>query len=476
MLARDNIIEEQHKDAVWGPILRFINNEADDEEIPKWAVNADFFVEEGLLRKRAVMRRPDKTFEVVIIPKSLQEYALVLAHDSELGGHQGNVRTWKKACGRFFWINMLNDINKYIKTCESCQRRKVHGRIFPVMGEFPEVTRPLERVGVDLTELAVSSKGYRYILTIVDHLTKYLAAYPLRTKSTEEVTKRFVQYVTTYGAIENLVSDRGTEVTSTLFQEVCKRLGTVSRTTSAFRPQGNGQVEVMNKILKYTLSQLAGTDRLSWEDSLPFATLAINTSFHTVVENTPFYLFFGRDAHFPFSDAFKPPRVDYTLGKNYAAEMTARMHLAFQTVRDNMKKAHDKAAHLHDKKVNSDDVQVGMMVWVRNERQDVDQPNEWPTKYIGPYRVLEKNKTNARIRHVYKKSREEYVHLSRLKLAHLRDDPFPIAHDDGQPQEPPQAEPQAAAETAVEEPDATPDDRKKRKTAIPTKEYNLRRR
>jgi len=424
-LMRENIITEQDKDLVWGPILRFISGEL-EENVPRWAINPDFYVEEGLLHKRCTLKRPERTCETIVIPDSLKRYALIMVHDSKISGHQGAIRTGKRASNAYFWVNMLTDVNNYVKSCEKCQRRKVHGRIIPPMGEFPEITRPLERVGVDLTELPVSSNGYKYIMTIVDHLTKYLVTYPLRTKSTEEVTKRFMQYVTTYGAIENLVSDRGTEVTSVLFQEVCKRLGTTSRTTTIFRPQGNGQVEVYNRILKNTLAQLAETDRMTWDQSLPYATFAINTSYQTVVENTPFYLFFGRDAYFPFSDAFKPPRVDYTLGENYAAEVTARMCLAFKLVREKMKRAHDKTAKRHDKRVNSSQLQPGSIVWVKNERQAVDNVNEWPARYVGPYRILQLNKTNARIKHIYKKGREEYVHIARLKFAHIRDDPFPI--------------------------------------------------
>ena len=349
-----------------------------------------------------------------------------MVHDSEIGGHQGNIRTWKRACCQYYWLNMIADINQYIKTCLVCQRRKPHGRIIPPMGEFPEITRPLERVGVDLTKLPVSHEGYCYVLTMVDHLTKYLVTYPLRSKSTQEVTERFLEFVTTYGAIENLVSDRGTEVTSALFQDVCKRLGTISRTTTAFNPQGNGAVEVAHRTLKNILSQMAADDQMSWEKSLPYATLAMNTAYHTVVENTPFYLFFGRDAYMPYSDLFTPPRIDYTMGENYAAEVTARMYTAFKAVRGLIKQAHARVAKRRDKFVNSEKLQPGMLVFVRNERQETDHDDQWPPKYTGPYRVLELTRTNARIKHLYKKSREQYVQLHRCKYAQIRNDPFPL--------------------------------------------------
>jgi hypothetical protein len=169
---------------------------------------------------------------------------------------------------------------------------------------------------------------------------------------------------------------------------------------------------------------------MSWEKTLPYATLAMNTAYHTVVENTPFYLFFGRDAYMPYSDLFTPPRIDYTMGENYAAEMTARMHSAFKVVRRLIKQAHTKTAKRRDKHVNSEKLQPGMLVFVRNERQDTDHDNQWPPKYTGPYRVLELTRTNARIKHLYKKSKEQYVQLHRCKYAKIRNDPFPLRIDD----------------------------------------------
>jgi hypothetical protein len=140
----------------------------------------------------------------------------------------------------------------------------------------------------------------------------------------------------------------------------------------------------------------------------------------------------------PYSNLFTPPRIDYTTGENYAAEVTARMYAAFKVVRGLIKRAHATTAKRRDKLVNSEKLQPGMLVFVRNERQDIDHDNQWPLKYTGPYRVLELTRTNARIKHLYKK-KEQYLQLHRCKCAQIRDDPFPIqvneegtgASDDG---------------------------------------------
>ncbi|KAF2354484.1 Integrase catalytic core, partial [Trinorchestia longiramus] len=99
-----------------------------------------------------------------------------------------------------------------------------NNRIVVEMGSFPDIKKPLDRVGIDLIEMTPSHEGHRYIITIVDHFSRYVAAYPLESKTTEEVTRALTKYVTTYGPVKELISDRGTEFTSALFRDVCQKL------------------------------------------------------------------------------------------------------------------------------------------------------------------------------------------------------------------------------------------------------------
>eukprot|EP00731_Ephydatia_muelleri_P005135 Em0002g1311a len=44
-------------------------------------------------------------------------------HDEKLGGgHFGRDKTLQKACSRFYWHDMTNDIKEHIRTCDTCQR------------------------------------------------------------------------------------------------------------------------------------------------------------------------------------------------------------------------------------------------------------------------------------------------------------------------------------------------------------------
>ena len=426
---KESLREAQLQDDVWGPVLRFLEGDTSATVSP-FATKTEFYAEDGILYRHSQRKKPAGSFQTIVVPKSLVSAALVLSHDSRIGAHQGVVRTWKRAVESWFWINMTNDIRQHIRTCIECQKRKNGDRIVPPMGDFPPISRPLDRVGMDLVELPQSDSGHRYVLTIVDHLTRYLATYPLRSKHSEEVIRAVLKYVSTYGVIRSVVSDQGSEFISTLFRTICQHLEIKFNTTTAYNPAGNGQTERYNRTLKGVLSHLASHDRSSWNDSLMWATFAINTSYQDSIEDVPFFLFHGRDADVPIVKLLNRPRIDYSLGEDYAAEVSQRLHVAFKTVKEKSEAAHLKSKENRVKRIKNEGILPGSVVMLRNEAKVPENPRAWPTPYEGPYRVIEKTATNARIRGIFNR-KEKYVHLHRLKVAYLRGCPFPLEEHPG---------------------------------------------
>ena len=53
----------------------------------------------------------------IIIPSSLQQTVLKLAHE----GHQGMVRTKQRLRSKVWWPKMNSDVEQFINSCHSCQ-------------------------------------------------------------------------------------------------------------------------------------------------------------------------------------------------------------------------------------------------------------------------------------------------------------------------------------------------------------------
>jgi len=77
---------------------------------------------------------------------------------------------------------------------------------------MPVIETPFKRVAVDLIGemFPASSRGHRYILTVVDYATRYLEAIALKNISTVAIAEALVSIFSRVGITEEILSDQGT--------------------------------------------------------------------------------------------------------------------------------------------------------------------------------------------------------------------------------------------------------------------------
>src|SRR5688572_27123204 len=90
---------------------------------------------------------------------------IFMMHNHSTGGHFGKDATYNRISTRFYWKGMYKDIEKYIRTCDSCQRRGNKGGVGclnPI-----KVGKPFERIGIDFVgPLEKTRKENKYILVV----------------------------------------------------------------------------------------------------------------------------------------------------------------------------------------------------------------------------------------------------------------------------------------------------------------------
>src|SRR3954471_5744372 len=77
---------------------------------------------------------------------------IFMTHNHPTGGHLGKDTVYDKISTRFWWKGMYKDIERYLKTCDSCQRRGNKGGtgyLNPI-----KVGQPFERIGIDFEWLS----------------------------------------------------------------------------------------------------------------------------------------------------------------------------------------------------------------------------------------------------------------------------------------------------------------------------------
>jgi hypothetical protein len=192
--------------------------------------------------------------------------------------HPGIGATRRMIAAPFIWPGMKTDIASWCRDCVPCQRAKVIKQPWASVQPIPIPKRRFTHVHMDLVgPLPASEDGYLYILTMVDRITLWLEAVPLKNISASVCMETFLSsWVARFGVPETLTMDRGTQFSSAAWAAFCSKLGTRHVMTMAYHPQANGLVERTHRQLKDALqARQAGVD---WPAHLPWVLLGLRAA------------------------------------------------------------------------------------------------------------------------------------------------------------------------------------------------------
>ena len=198
----------------------------------------------------------------------------------------------------YWWPNLKQDIEQYIKGCAACQANKINTHplkptIIPIM---PSEGLPFQTVAMDfITKLPKSGK-YDTILTIMDHdCTKAAIFIPCQeTITAEGVATLYLRWVyLRYGILAKVITDRDTRFTSKFAKGLCNVLQIKQNISTAYHPQTDGQSERTNQFLETYLCFYCEEKQGDWHKWLPFAEFTHNQWLNATTQKTPFELIMG---------------------------------------------------------------------------------------------------------------------------------------------------------------------------------------
>ena len=93
---------------------------------------------------------------------------------------------------------------------------------------------------MDLNE----SPKVKHVLVIVDHFTRYTRAYVTKDQKVLTAAKTLYEgIISIFGAPKRIFTDQGKAFTSEVVEQLSSQFGISQLTTTAYHPQGKGQVE-----------------------------------------------------------------------------------------------------------------------------------------------------------------------------------------------------------------------------------------
>jgi len=123
------------------------------------------------------------SFLQLVVPYKYRNGFIRLAHEGMTGGHLGRRRTEVQVRNRGYWPGWTDDVRFLLRRCGPCSR--YHRGPPPKLAEMQPILvgEPFERVSVDVTgphPRAAKGHGHVFMMTVMDHFSKWAEAIPLR--------------------------------------------------------------------------------------------------------------------------------------------------------------------------------------------------------------------------------------------------------------------------------------------------------
>ena len=330
-----------------------------------------FIKEEGVLYRLWI--EDGRTFKCILVPQVLQDFMIILAHD--YSGHNGSRRTYNCLKRQYYWPGIRKQIFRHCKKCKECILQN-QGQPEKCFGHFDSPDLPMEFICMDLVGPIhpPSSRGNKYVLTVIDMLAGFTIAVPIKNKNAETICDAYRDNIyCVFGGSSRMLTDNGSEFKNKEMHEVCDTLGLKHIFSPVYTPQSNGHLEGWHRFFKACIAKHIRGGGVEWDELVPLVVSAYNFFPCQSSKESPFVLMFGRDPITPVTKLLEP-RPRYYGERGTALKMDTLRRL-YTIVANNICKAREKLPkkeeELHKFKVND-------MVLVKDPDAAVFEPRYQP--------------------------------------------------------------------------------------------------
>ncbi|UYV69327.1 K02A2.6-like, partial [Cordylochernes scorpioides] len=262
------------------------------------------FVKNSHIHRDLIMVKHNGVLKTVV-PESFQEEILKEYHDNH--SHPSINKTVRLITPFYWWPNAIRCIKDYVRSCKICQITKCSHK--PFIGEYVAPNsdlKPLELISMDTIVLgsAANETKHKYIQVIIDHLTRFVWAFPTVTNTSQAVIQCLDKINKTVPQIKCILTENGKNFTSKEFNKFLNEHQVQHTYSTPYHPQSNGLCEKMNDtILTKLRTNLQENPRLKWSSLLAKIVKDYNSTPHDVTGFSPNFLLFGDWAIPEFSES-----------------------------------------------------------------------------------------------------------------------------------------------------------------------------
>ena len=183
-------------------------------------------------------------------------------------------------------------ISQYVKSCDLCLRTKV--QCHPPIRELVPLTIlefHWDTISIDFIVELPECHGYDVVMNVVGSMSK-MSHFILTHYDHSPQSGLFVPYrcLETTWASKTSGFQLGPQFIVEFTWELYQHLGVKLAATTAYHPQGNGQMERVNQELEQYLQLFVNERQDDWDKLLPLAKFQYNNHVHSATQQTPFML------------------------------------------------------------------------------------------------------------------------------------------------------------------------------------------
>jgi len=281
-LERSNIVEQQKKEFSKIYITCLASNNFEATIIDESQQENQYKLVSDLLMIK-------KGFYKIIIPPSM--VGLLLSH-THLLGHKGLQRMMADL-ESYYFPNMTTTVRKFVQCCYACFLTNKSNRKTKI-GIYPTPNYPFEEITMDIAENLNTINGFSHLLITQCILTDFTIIIPLKSKTSTEIVRVFMNSLFQQFNIFKIHTDNGPGFRSNDWLELMAALNIQIIASSALHPSGRGQVERLVQTIKTMLKRMLATKPdFNWEFLPYLCSKILNSSISPKTGFTPQEMVFG---------------------------------------------------------------------------------------------------------------------------------------------------------------------------------------
>lgn len=319
----------------------------------------------------------------IVVPMCYRSVVLELAHDHVMAGHFGVNKTFQCVGKYFYWPGLKTSVAKYCRSYHACQ----------IAGKPNQVVRP-----APLHPIPVVGEPFEWL--ILDCVGPLCSLFGL-------------QLV--------IQTDRGTNFTSKLFNQVLTRISVYHQMSSAYHPQSQGALERFHQTLKTMLRVYCIEAGKDWADSLPLLLFAIQETVQDSLGFSPAQLVFGHSIRGPLrllSDQLLENETALVLVTEHVDTLRKRLRRTCEITKLNLASSQAVMKECYDRKSVVRSFEPGESVLALLPIPG----SSLQSRFTGPY-IIERKvcETNYVLKTPDHRKKTRMCHINMLKPYHARD-------------------------------------------------------